>query len=130
VARRQAKVTGTSVVTELPTGQNGQTGRPKQAGQPTQPNPASGAKTGGDTGSPVADRLADLFAFARRRLAGDYVVDEYGFDADLTDHLVLPPLRQLYRNWFRVEVIGASNLPRPAERYSWPTIRAPCRWTR
>jgi 1-acyl-sn-glycerol-3-phosphate acyltransferase len=58
-----------------------------------------------------ADRLADLVAFARRRLTGDYEIDEYGFDAELTDHMIIPPLRQLYQKWFRVEVIGAHNLP-------------------
>jgi 1-acyl-sn-glycerol-3-phosphate acyltransferase len=59
----------------------------------------------------LADRLADLVAFARRRLTGDYEVDEFGFDAELTDNVLLPPLRQLYQNWFRVEVLGTHNLP-------------------
>ncbi|HYS40140.1 MAG TPA: lysophospholipid acyltransferase family protein, partial [Pseudonocardiaceae bacterium] len=59
----------------------------------------------------LADRLADLVAFARRRLTGEYEVDEFGFDAELADNVLLPPLRQLYQNWFRVEVIGAHNLP-------------------
>jgi 1-acyl-sn-glycerol-3-phosphate acyltransferase len=59
----------------------------------------------------VVDRLADLAAFARRRLTGDYEIDEYGFDAELTDNVIIPPLRQLYQKWFRVEVIGAHNLP-------------------
>jgi 1-acyl-sn-glycerol-3-phosphate acyltransferase len=59
----------------------------------------------------LADRLADLVAFARRRITGDYEVDEFGFDAELTDNVLIPPLRQLYQKWFRVEVIGAHNLP-------------------
>ncbi len=59
----------------------------------------------------LADRLADLVAFARRRLTGDYEVDDFGFDAELADNVLLPPFRQLYQNWFRVEVIGAHNLP-------------------
>jgi 1-acyl-sn-glycerol-3-phosphate acyltransferase len=59
----------------------------------------------------LADRLADLVAFARRRLTGDYEVDEFGFDAELADNVLLPPLRQLYQNWFRVEVLGTHNLP-------------------
>jgi 1-acyl-sn-glycerol-3-phosphate acyltransferase len=59
----------------------------------------------------LADRLADLVAFARRRLTGDYDVDEFGFDAELTDNVILPPLRQLYRKWFRVDVSGVHNLP-------------------
>ncbi|MDP9100943.1 MAG: acyltransferase family protein [Actinomycetota bacterium] len=56
-------------------------------------------------------KLAGGLAFLRRRITGDYEVDEFGFDADLTDHVLLPPLRPLYRNWFRVETRGLDNVP-------------------
>jgi 1-acyl-sn-glycerol-3-phosphate acyltransferase len=59
----------------------------------------------------LADTLAELIAFTRRRLTGDYPIDEFGFDAELTDTILLPIFRQLYRRWFRVEVIGAGHLP-------------------
>ena len=59
----------------------------------------------------LAGRIADAVGFLRRRIAGDYPVDEFGFDRELTDTVLLPPLRLLYRNWFRVEVSGAANLP-------------------
>ncbi|MBB5806349.1 1-acyl-sn-glycerol-3-phosphate acyltransferase [Saccharothrix ecbatanensis] len=55
--------------------------------------------------------LAELLTFARRRLQGDYEVDEFGFDPDLTDHVLMPPLRPLYEKWFRVETIGMHNVP-------------------
>jgi 1-acyl-sn-glycerol-3-phosphate acyltransferase len=55
--------------------------------------------------------LADLLGFLRRRLAGDYGVDEFGFDRDLTDHVLLPLLRPLYKKWFRVETIGMHHVP-------------------
>jgi 1-acyl-sn-glycerol-3-phosphate acyltransferase len=58
----------------------------------------------------VDRHVASALAFLRRRLAGDYVVDEFGFDADLTEAL-LPALRPLYRSWFRVEVRGIENIP-------------------
>jgi 1-acyl-sn-glycerol-3-phosphate acyltransferase len=55
-------------------------------------------------------RVATLLAFLRRRLSGDFTVDPFGFDVDLTDAL-MPLLRPLYRRWFRVEVRGLSNVP-------------------
>lgn len=49
--------------------------------------------------------------FVRNRLTGDYPVDDFGFDPQLTDAVILPPLRMIYEKWFRVEVTGAANLP-------------------
>jgi 1-acyl-sn-glycerol-3-phosphate acyltransferase len=56
-------------------------------------------------------RFAELLAFLRRRLTGDYQIDEFGFDAELTDYLLLPLLRPLAEKWFRVEVRGVENIP-------------------
>ena len=42
----------------------------------------------------------------RRRVTGDYEVDEFGYDAELTDRLRATPLRPLYSKWFRVETRG------------------------
>jgi 1-acyl-sn-glycerol-3-phosphate acyltransferase len=56
-------------------------------------------------------RLTDLLSFARRRIAGDYQVDEFGFDRDLTENVLMPPLKPLYEKWFRVETIGLNNIP-------------------
>src|SRR3712207_1370584 len=47
----------------------------------------------------------------RRRLTGDYATDEFGFDPDLTDHVLLPALRPLFSRWFRVETHGVENVP-------------------
>lgn len=61
---------------------------------------------------PDADRLlAEGLGFLRRRLTGDYGVDMFGLDADLTETVILPLLRPLYDKYFRVEVKGAHNLP-------------------
>lgn len=49
--------------------------------------------------------------FLRRRLKGDYVIDDFGFDPDLTDHVLIPPLRPLFERWFRVEVRGLEHVP-------------------
>ncbi|CAA9352988.1 MAG: Acyltransferase family protein [uncultured Frankineae bacterium] len=56
-------------------------------------------------------KLAGGLAFLRRRITGDYPVDDFGFDADLTEHVLLPPLRPLYDTWFRVETRGLDNVP-------------------
>jgi 1-acyl-sn-glycerol-3-phosphate acyltransferase len=56
-------------------------------------------------------KVAGALAFLRRRLTGDYDVDDFGFDPDLTDHVLLPPLRPLYNKWFRVETRGLDNVP-------------------
>jgi 1-acyl-sn-glycerol-3-phosphate acyltransferase len=62
-------------------------------------------------GSHWERRAAAGLAFLRRRLTGEYDVDEFGFDPELTESTVLPAARQLYRNWFRTEVIGVHNIP-------------------
>ncbi len=55
--------------------------------------------------------LVTALAFLRRRAVGDYAVDEFGFDVDLTDNVLLPALRPLYEKWFRVETIGMHHVP-------------------
>jgi 1-acyl-sn-glycerol-3-phosphate acyltransferase len=56
-------------------------------------------------------KLAGGLAFLRRRITGDYEVDDFGFDQDLTEHVLMPPLRPLYDKWFRVETRGLDNVP-------------------
>ncbi|WP_030483161.1 lysophospholipid acyltransferase family protein [Nocardioides aequoreus] len=56
-------------------------------------------------------RLAEMLAFLRRRLTGDYEVDDFGFDPELTDRFLLAAVRPLAEKWFRIEVVGADNIP-------------------
>ncbi|MDX6259464.1 MAG: hypothetical protein QOH84_1152 [Kribbellaceae bacterium] len=56
-------------------------------------------------------QVAEFLAFLRRRLSGEYEVDEFGFDPDLTDQVMLKVLRPLAEKWFRVEVRGIENIP-------------------
>jgi 1-acyl-sn-glycerol-3-phosphate acyltransferase len=62
--------------------------------------------------SPLEDKLAAGLAFLRRRLTGEYDIDEFGFDAELTDEVLMPAFRPLFERWFRAEVIGVHNVPR------------------
>ncbi|MFB9313152.1 lysophospholipid acyltransferase family protein, partial [Nocardioides plantarum] len=56
-------------------------------------------------------RLAQFLAFLRRRITGDYVVDEYGFDAEITQRFFMAALRPIAQQWFRIEVRGIDNIP-------------------
>ncbi len=62
----------------------------------------------GDSWEP---RLAHFLAFLRRRLTGDFTVDDFGFDQEMTEQFLLAALRPIARKWFRVEIIGAENIP-------------------
>ncbi|HVK28663.1 MAG TPA: lysophospholipid acyltransferase family protein [Nocardioides sp.] len=56
-------------------------------------------------------QLARFLAFLRRRLTGDYTVDEYGFDAEVTERFFMAALRPIAQKWFRIEVRGIENIP-------------------
>lgn len=60
---------------------------------------------------PSSEDAESWLDFARRRLAGDYRVDDYGFDPELTDRVLLALARPLYTSWFRVETTGLENVP-------------------
>jgi 1-acyl-sn-glycerol-3-phosphate acyltransferase len=59
----------------------------------------------------LEERLVALLEFLHRRVSGEYQVDEFGFDREFTDHILMPLLRPLYEHWFRVETIGMSHVP-------------------
>jgi 1-acyl-sn-glycerol-3-phosphate acyltransferase len=56
-------------------------------------------------------RVAGAVDFVRRRLEGNYDIDAFGFDAELTERVAIPMLLPLYRRWFRVEVNGIGHVP-------------------
>ncbi|MCF7552927.1 lysophospholipid acyltransferase family protein [Pseudonocardia sp. WMMC193] len=55
--------------------------------------------------------LESALRFVRRRLAGDYPVDEFGYDPELAESVIAPVLQPLYQHWFRVETIGMQHVP-------------------
>lgn len=66
--------------------------------------------------TPTADEhgpdAEDVREFLHDRLTGDYPVDDFGFDPEFTETVLLPLARPLYRNWFRVETSGLEHVPR------------------
>ena len=72
----------------------------------------SGSPTAEETPSELAKRVAAVAEFVRKRMMGDYTVDEFGFDRHLNDAIFLPLLRVFFNSWFRVEVSGIENLPK------------------
>lgn len=75
-----------------------------------------GVVTGGapivdETPTELAKNIAAVAEFVRKRMTGDYTVDEFGFDAHLNNAIFLPLLRVFFKSWFRVEVSGIEHLP-------------------
>ncbi|MCX4995176.1 lysophospholipid acyltransferase family protein [Streptomyces longwoodensis] len=70
------------------------------------PDEAQRADAGG-----LERRIAGGLAFLRRRLTGDYEVDDFGYDEELTDQVLMSLLRPVYEKYFRVEVKGVENIP-------------------
>lgn len=56
-------------------------------------------------------RAAEGLAFLRRRVTGEYAVDEFGYDPDFTDNVLTPLERLLYRHWFDISVEGLEHVP-------------------
>src|SRR5699024_7125660 len=73
--------------------------------------PGSHQKHPASAADPLPSSVRELLGFLQRRITGNYGIDEFGFDPELTDTLVLPPLRLLFDKWFRVRTQGAGNLP-------------------
>jgi 1-acyl-sn-glycerol-3-phosphate acyltransferase len=56
-------------------------------------------------------QIAEGLAVLRTRLTGDYSVDAFGFDRELTEKVLAPLMRPLYQRWFRVQVSGVEHVP-------------------
>lgn len=69
-------------------------------GSPVEPTPGE-----------LAERIAGAADFLRRRITGNYSVDEFGFDPQYNEAVVMPVLRFFHDTWFRVEVSGVENIP-------------------
>jgi 1-acyl-sn-glycerol-3-phosphate acyltransferase len=56
-------------------------------------------------------RIAEFLAFVRRRITGEYRVDQFGYDAELTERFLMTVLRPIAQRWFRIEARGLENIP-------------------
>jgi 1-acyl-sn-glycerol-3-phosphate acyltransferase len=63
------------------------------------------------TGDDWLDHLRGAAAFLRRRVTGDYRIDEFGFDEDLTSNVLMPLLRPLHSHYWRVSSHGIEHVP-------------------
>jgi 1-acyl-sn-glycerol-3-phosphate acyltransferase len=55
--------------------------------------------------------VVGVLEFLQRRLRGDYAIDVFGFDRELTEQVILPLARPLYRSYFRVRTMGLEHVP-------------------
>jgi 1-acyl-sn-glycerol-3-phosphate acyltransferase len=55
--------------------------------------------------------LHDTLGFLSRRLTGDYEVDAFGFDRELTERVLLPLVRPAMRRYFRIDWRGLEHVP-------------------
>lgn len=73
------------------------------------------ARANRDTGAPAAGRLGGAVSFLgdflRRRLSGDYDIDDFGYDRELSREILLPLIRPLYETYFRVRSFGIDRIP-------------------
>lgn len=101
-------------------GNTGPQPAPVRDGQPTEdrtddrPEQRTEHRTPIDLGvlpSSVQGALEEAWGFIRRRLDGEYAIDEFGFDPELNDSVLMALMRPLYTSWFRVETSGLDNVP-------------------
>ncbi|MEU6882796.1 lysophospholipid acyltransferase family protein [Streptomyces sp. NPDC046712] len=118
--RRPGRAARDAAVRALP-GQHGPEGTAfgPQAAEPVAEPPVEPQGAGaGSTAGPGSERgrgwerrLAGGLAFLRRRVTGEYEVDEFGYDKELTDQVLMSLVRPLADKYFRVEVKGVENIP-------------------
>lgn len=64
------------------------------------------------TEAPATEEIDEILSFLRRRVTGDYEIDEFGFDRELTETILAPLARFFHQRYFRVEWRGLEHVPR------------------
>ncbi|MDQ4145600.1 MAG: hypothetical protein M3198_18025, partial [Actinomycetota bacterium] len=52
------------------------------------------------------DPVQKIREFIRRRFAGEYELDDFGYDRELSREVLLPLVKPLYESYFRVKTLG------------------------
>jgi 1-acyl-sn-glycerol-3-phosphate acyltransferase len=58
-----------------------------------------------------AEQVHRVLDSLRRRATGDYEVDDFGFDPELTEKILMPLFKPLWKSYWRAEWLGTSNVP-------------------
>ena len=82
-----------------------------EPGEAAAPNEAEAIGATPQEQRDLDEALAKALDFLRRRLTGEYEVDVYGFDRELTEQVLLPLARPLYQKWWRVRTVGMEHVP-------------------
>ncbi|MFK8910932.1 lysophospholipid acyltransferase family protein [Streptomyces sp. YS-3] len=98
---------GQQAVSQGPQGGQG----PQEAAEAVAPQRPDGEGVRERPGAHWDRRIAGGLAFLRRRITGEYEVDEFGYDEELTDQVLMSLLRPFHEKYFRVEVKGVENIP-------------------
>jgi 1-acyl-sn-glycerol-3-phosphate acyltransferase len=75
---------------------------------------ASADRSQAQTSDEAARRSVEgegLGAFVQRRLSGNYPVDDFGYDRELSREVLMPLARPLYERYFRVRTLGMDRIP-------------------
>jgi 1-acyl-sn-glycerol-3-phosphate acyltransferase len=59
----------------------------------------------------MEERLQRFVGFLQRRILGEYQVDDFGFDRELTEEVLHPLAMVFYQRYWRVTSIGIENIP-------------------
>ena len=57
------------------------------------------------------DPVEKMRQFIRRRFSGEYPIDDFGYDRELSREILLPLIRPLYESYFRVRTLGITRIP-------------------
>jgi 1-acyl-sn-glycerol-3-phosphate acyltransferase len=71
----------------------------------------SGRDTQATVPEPNEKEVLGLEEFIKRRLSGDYPIDDFGYDEQLTREVLMPLVKPLYENYFRVRTFGIDRIP-------------------